>query len=257
MADLDLYGNPEYQGLRLTYEMPHCMESGVQLMTAHQSKGLEFDVVILPNFREGHWDRRRNPPSLMLPEYILFGWEKEQKSFEQGQDERRVCYVAMTRARRELLMTCSREQTRGEKVRSVSPSAFFAEAGELPEADRVPHDPERMSTLLREPLRDIDDEFQAFLRERLKSFTLSVTALNHFLDDPRKFLELDLLQTPQSKEASLVYGNAVHAALRQWGLSVQKGCPLSLEEFLRAFRRYLSEREILTVKERDNLFHVG
>ncbi|MBI4129087.1 ATP-dependent helicase, partial [Candidatus Peregrinibacteria bacterium] len=257
MADLDLYGNPEYQGLRLTYETPHCTESGVQLMTAHQSKGLEFDVVILPNFREGHWDRRRNPPSLMLPEHLLFGWEKGQKSFEQGQDERRVCYVAMTRARRELLMTCSREQTRGEKVRSVSPSAFFAEAGELPEADRVPHDPERMSTLLREPLRDIDDEFQAFLRERLKSFTLSVTALNHFLDDPRKFLELDLLQTPQSKEASLVYGNAVHAALRQWGLSVQKGCPLSLEEFLRAFRRYLSEREILTVKERDNLFHVG
>ena len=257
MADLDLYGNPEYQGLRLTYEMPHVAESGIQLMTAHQSKGLEFDCVILPNFREGHWDRRRNPPSLMLPEHLLFGWEKEQKSYEQGQDERRVCYVAMTRARRELLMICSREQTRGEKARAVSPSAFFAEAGELPEVDLAPHEPERMSTLLKEPLRNIDDEFQAFLRERLKSFTLSVTALNHFLDDPQRFLALDLLQTPQSKEANLCYGNAVHAALRQWGLSVQKGCPLSLEEFLRSFRRYLEEREVLTAQEHENLLHIG
>ena len=257
MADLDLYGNPEYQGLRLTYEMPHIAENGVQLMTAHQSKGLEFDCVILPNFREGHWDRRRNPPSLMLPDEHLFGWEKEQKFFEQGQDERRVCYVAMTRARRELLMTCGREQTRGEKIRSVSPSAFFAEAGELPETDIAPRDPERMSTLLREPLRNIDDEFQAFLRERLKSFTLSVTALNHFLADPQKFLALDLLQTPQSKEANLIYGNAVHAALREWGLSVQRGGGFSLEEFLRAFRRYLDEREVLTAKERENLLHLG
>ncbi len=257
MADLDLYGNPEYQGLRLTYEMPHIAENGVQLMTAHQSKGLEFDCVILPNFREGHWDRRRNPPSLMLPDEHLFGWKKEQKFFEQGQDERRVCYVAMTRARRELLMTCGREQTRGEKIRSVSPSAFFAEAGELPETDLAPREPEHMSTLLRKPLRNIDDEFRAFLRARLKSFALSVTALNHFLDDPQKFLALDLLQTPQSKEANLVYGNAVHAALREWGLSVQRGGGFSLEEFLSAFRRYLSEREVLTAKERENLLHLG
>ncbi|OGJ57992.1 hypothetical protein A2947_01770 [Candidatus Peribacteria bacterium RIFCSPLOWO2_01_FULL_54_110] len=257
MSDLDLYGNPEYQGLRLTYEMPHITENGVQLMTAHQSKGLEFDCVILPNFREGHWDRRRNPPSLMLPEHLLFGWEKEQKSFEQGQDERRVCYVAMTRARRELLMICSKEQTRGEKVRSVSPSAFFAEAGELPEMDISPKNPELLSTLLREPVRDIDEEFRSFLRERLKSFMLSVTALNHFLDDPKRFLTLDLLKTPQSKEANLIYGNAVHTALRQWGLSVQKGCPLSLEEFLREFRRYLEEREVLTPKKRENLLHIG
>lgn len=257
MADLELYGNPEYQGLRLTYEMPHTTEDGVQLMTAHQSKGLEFDCVILPNFREGHWDRRRNPPSLMLPEHLLFGWGKEQKSFEQGQDERRVCYVAMTRARQELLMTCAREQTRGEVLRSVSPSSFFAEAGAVPEVDRAAEKPEQLSTLLRDPVRSIDTEFQAFLRERLKSFTLSVTALNHFLDDPQKFLTLDLLQTPQSKEANLCYGNAVHAALRQWGLSVQKGCPLTIDAFLREFRRYLDERELLTAKERENLLHLG
>jgi len=137
LDDLALYEAGE-NGLRLQYSVPHLSQEGVQLLTAHQSKGLEFDMVILPNFRDGHWDRRHNPPSVSLPEDLLFGWESDQKAFEKSQDERRVAYVAMTRARRTLLFTCPSTLTNGgSKPREVSPSAFFVEAGPLPEEQGI------------------------------------------------------------------------------------------------------------------------
>jgi len=257
LDDLSLYEDANYSDIRLSYSLPHLTEKGVALMTAHQSKGMEFDVVILPNFREGHWDKRRNPSSLSMPEDLLFGWEKEQKSYERNQDERRLAYVAMTRARRELFFTCPKELTTGDKARSVSPSGFFAEAGKLQEQVRDLKDPEQAMLLLHTPAPDFDEEMKAFLKERLENYSLSVTALNHFLEDPKLFLELDLLQTPQTKESSLVYGNAVHDALRKWGLSVMEGKPMDEAAFLNAFRKYLDEREILTEPERKRLTKVG
>lgn len=257
LQDIALYEQPENSGLRMSYSMPHIVDEGVRLLTAHQSKGLEFETVFLVNFRESHWDKRRNPSGLSLPEDLLYGWEKEQKGFERGQDERRVAYVAMTRAKKELVFTCAREISTGDKARQVSPSAFFAEAGPLPEREIPLKNPERASSLLLTQIRHIDEEMASFLRHRLQDFSLSVTALNHFLEDPQKFLTLDLLQTPQTKTASLVYGNAVHAALRKWGMSLQEGLNINSERFLAEFRNYLVDRELTTEKERKALLALG
>lgn len=257
MDDVEMYGDPDYGDLRLTYDLPHLTDAGVQLMTAHRSKGLEFHTVILVNFRDRHWNNRMGHHGIAIPEDLLFGWEKEQKSFEKGQDERRVAFVAMTRAKHELLFSCARQLTSGDRNKAVSPSAFFAEAGELPEQERELAKPDQAVALLLKPPRHIDSEFKAFLRHRLKDYALSVTALNHFLEDPQLFLERDLLQVPQSKQASLVYGNAVHDALKQWALAVKDGRGLSDTEFVAAFHRYLSEREVLTDAEHARLKALG
>jgi len=257
LSDLDFYQNPDYGALRMTYAIPHLVEEGVRLMTAHQSKGLEFDTVILGNFRDGHWDRRRNPSSLALPEELLFGWEREQKTFEQHQDERRVAFVAMTRAKRNLIFSCPVEMTTGDKARAVSPSAYFSEAGILPEVHVPLKDPEKASTLLLRRPRAIDDEMRAFLQDRLKTFALSVSGLNRFLDDPQRFFEEDLLQVPMLSKFEFAYGNAVHWALRQWALGHQQGMPLGKAELIREFRQHLTEREFLTDAELERLSHVG
>lgn len=257
LDEVSFYENPDYGEIRMGFSLPHLSEHGVQLMTVHQSKGLEFAVVILTNFREGHWDKRRTPSSLSIPEELLFGWHKDRRTYERAQDERRVAYVGMTRAKRELIFTCPRELTTNDKLRSVSPSGFFAEAGALPERDVELRNPRDALLLLASPVRDGDAEMRAFLLERLQDYALSVTALNHFLEDPQKFLALDLLQVPQVKEPSLIYGNAVHEALKQWGLSVQRGAPLNRAGFLAAFRTYLQNREIMKDKERDRLIALG
>jgi len=257
LDDLTYYEKSEYPDLRLSYSLPHLTEEGIQLMTAHQSKGMEFNTVIISNFRHGHWDKRRNPSSISIPEELLFGWKKDQKSFERNQDERRVAYVAMTRAKEEVIFTCPKELTTGDKTREVSPSEFFAQAGKLPEEHRELKEPEAASTLLYSPQRQLDQELKAFLKERLENYALSITALNRYLKDPQIFLEVDLLRVPQPIETSFAYGNAVHEAMKKWGLSIQQSKSMSEKEFMDAFQTYLDERELLTEKEKARLLKIG
>ncbi len=261
LRDIEWYADDGFLQLRLTYEIPHLVSSGIQLLTAHQSKGLEFHTVFLTNFRDGHWDARRRSPGLALPEELLFGWGSDQKKFEQHQDERRVAYVAMTRAKRELFFLCPKEFAVGERARAVSPSAFFAEAGILEEVEGELKHPEKASLLLLQPTARPDAELEAYLRQRLETFALSATSLSRFLEDPLEFMRVDLLGQPQHfTEQSLRamgYGSAVHWALKEWATSLIKGDPIDEAKFLEAFAWHLGEKNILTEQQRKDLLAQG
>ena len=69
-------------------------EDSVTLMTLHSAKGLEFPVVFLVGMEEG-----------IFPSYRSIG---EQKELE---EERRLCYVGITRAKRFLNITCAKQRT--------------------------------------------------------------------------------------------------------------------------------------------------
>lgn len=77
----------------------------VQLMTLHASKGLEFDAVFLPGIEED-----------ILPHKIL-GLEVD--------EERRLFYVGITRARKNLVLTRSEQRKRYGALRAVAPSRFL------------------------------------------------------------------------------------------------------------------------------------
>ncbi|MEP3142999.1 ATP-dependent helicase [Qipengyuania citrea] len=84
-------------------------ERPVHLMTALRAKGKEFHTVVILDANEGIW------PS------------KQAETAEQIEGERRIFYVAMTRAKRRLLFTLSKKI--GSSV--ASPSSFLAESGLL------------------------------------------------------------------------------------------------------------------------------
>lgn len=239
-------------GLKLQYDIPHLIDDGVQLLTAHGSKGLEFQVVIVVGFREKHWDHRRPSPGLALPEELLFG-----APLAEGlQDERRLAYVAWTRAKRSLILSCPERVIRGEREQDVSPSAFAVEGGPLPEQTIELKDTTRSSLLLL-PKAALDDALKSYLRSKLETFELSVTALNHFLEDPEIFLRQDLLGLPQAKSPTLAYGTAVHEGLRAWARLARESGESSEAALLEGFARGITEREILTEKERERLLHLG
>ncbi|MBR3992279.1 MAG: ATP-dependent helicase, partial [Anaerotignum sp.] len=79
--------------------------SGVQLMTMHGAKGLEFRAVFLPSLIEG-----------VVP---------HEKGLEQVEEERRLFYVAMTRAEEKLCLSAVRKRYEKE----TKPSRFLAEMG--------------------------------------------------------------------------------------------------------------------------------
>ncbi len=82
----------------------------VTLMTLHTAKGLEFPVVFLVGMEEG-----------VFPHYRSLGEEEEME------EERRLCYVGMTRARDRLILTYARERTLYGQLRANPPSRFLEE----------------------------------------------------------------------------------------------------------------------------------
>ena len=89
-------------------------EESVTLMTLHSAKGLEFPVVFLVGMEEG-----------IFPGYKSIG---EQKELE---EERRLCYVGITRAKNNLFLTCSRQRTMFGST-SCNPVSRFVK--EIPKA---------------------------------------------------------------------------------------------------------------------------
>ena len=85
----------------------------VRIITGHSAKGLEFDSVFIPGVEEGIWPHKHSEGGAAVEE------------------ERRLFYVALTRARRRLTLThCAARMARGKReVRA--PSRFL---GEIPEA---------------------------------------------------------------------------------------------------------------------------
>ena len=120
----------------------------VSVMTLHAAKGLEFDVVFLTGLEEG-----------LLPHARAVFEEREME------EERRLFYVGVTRARRELWLTRAlRRQRRGETVPSVA-SRFLSDLpGDLlqeiaPKTGQEhllqPHRPLRAATYLGRPSADV------------------------------------------------------------------------------------------------------
>lgn len=88
--------NDFLEGITLTSDIDNMedADNSVTLMTLHSAKGLEFPVVFLVGMEEG-----------IFPGYKSISEPKELE------EERRLCYVGITRAKRHLFLTCSRQRT--------------------------------------------------------------------------------------------------------------------------------------------------
>jgi len=123
------------------------------LMTLHAAKGLEFPVVFLTGMEEG-----------LLPH------ANSSESDEKLEEERRLCYVGITRAKQELIITAARERATYQGGWGKEPSRFLAEMGTetFDEAGRRSlasfgasdpwADEEPSPSLARKPRRDADSE---------------------------------------------------------------------------------------------------
>ena len=93
-------------------------ENVISMMTVHSAKGLEFPVVFLVGMEEG-----------------LFPISRSMESLEELEEERRLCYVAVTRAEEQLFITSAKARTIYGRTDYTIPSSFLDEMGDTLEID--------------------------------------------------------------------------------------------------------------------------
>jgi len=192
----------------------------VRLTTAHRAKGQEWEVVFILHCADKKWSNSGSRKQFTLPASLLKHTQLDKK--DANEDERRLFYVALTRAKQAVYCCYPLSFQRAGRTKTVLKSQFLEELGVQAESETPSNQltqtdlAESLVTSLRPVVqtRDVSAE-KAFFAQTLKTFKLSVTALNTYLRDPETFILNDLLRIPRAKAAPMVYGTAVHAAMER------------------------------------------
>jgi DNA helicase-2/ATP-dependent DNA helicase PcrA len=220
--------------------------SGVNFITAHSSKGLEFEYVYIIGCNSKPWDDSNRNRSYKLPDnlFAIQGDEIE--------EVRRLFYVAMTRAKTHLQMSFS-EQDLNQKA--LEPSRFIAEITEdkvIP-IHRELASNEDLITFSLSPLNKKEEASipvaiidNAFTDSLLEKYTLSVTHLNSYLKCPVSFYFNNFIKVPAPKSASMTFGSAIHYALEQLFKKMNSDEEKQfsgIEQLLKDFKWYMRRKQ--------------
>jgi DNA helicase-2/ATP-dependent DNA helicase PcrA len=232
-------------------------KNAVNLMTAHRSKGLEFEHVFIVGCRDKHFGNNPDRSRIILPHGFLKTERLTRK--EKNEDERRLFYVAMTRAKKSLTLSLSQTQESG---REIVPSIFTAEIDPkftaLAATKDIENEMEKVLELSFTPIiKPYSAQEEAFVKELLDSYVMSVTHLNNYLACPRLFYYNNLLKVPHAKNEHMSFGTAVHNALRDLLLTFKKEKNLPSAQFLLTqFEKHL-RKETLTKKDFERALTFG
>jgi DNA helicase-2/ATP-dependent DNA helicase PcrA len=211
---------------------PDLDEDAVHVLTVHKAKGLEFPAVFLVGCAESKFPLQRRGDPVSLPEALV---KEEMTGGGDGHllEERRLFYVAMTRARDELVLTSASDYgtSRARKV-----SRFVVEALDLPSPRPAPRKTSPLEALARNapapepaPGGDLPIPDDELLR-------LSYAQIDDYETCPLKYRYVHVLRVPLLAHHALVYGHAVHEAVQRHFEARLAGRPFSADDLVAAFR---------------------
>jgi len=195
---------------QLSIEIPTEHRDGVSLMTFHGSKGLEFEDVYIYKAVES-----RSPGGKLTLALDVF-----KDSIE---DERRLFFVALTRAKKNLYLSTPGVDYQ-EKEKSLL--SFIKEQELITEIDVTDFEKEitfPVVEFMAEPqdfsLSLIDP---TYVREKFLKSSLSVSALNNYIESPILYYFRNLVRLPEAKSDTLEYGSFIHEVLEYFFKESQK-----------------------------------
>jgi len=182
----------------------------VQVMTAHKSKGLEFHTVFAPHLTDGMWggSSKRSYFDIPLTKHIV---ESELDSVD---DERRLLYVAMTRAKVSLHLSCADTNADGKEL---IPTRLFDDIDsaylETKETDGEDASFDPLTSLLQKK-EDLGID-ASLLTHLLTERGFSATSLNNYLRSPWDYFYRNVLRIPETQAVHMQFGTAVHNVMER------------------------------------------
>jgi DNA helicase-2/ATP-dependent DNA helicase PcrA len=242
----------EKEGIPLPMMQVSGSDKGVNLLTAHGSKGLEFEHVFIAGVNASFWEKKRKPGGgYKLPDTLF----SSQPHSSDEEELRRLFYVAMTRAEKNLQISYARYKTDGKEL---EPSMFIAE---IQEQHHLPADKIELFAAeilefeilqFNEQAPEIEKAGEDFIAGLLDKFEMNVTALNNYLNCPLGFYYKNLLRIPSGKSEATEFGSAVHYALEKLFRKMQDGKKDTFppkEEMIADFNWYMKRHRENFTKE--------
>jgi DNA helicase-2/ATP-dependent DNA helicase PcrA len=181
---------------------------GVKLMTAHGSKGLEFEYVYILNATRKNWENKKSGFSYSLPINDYKGTLE---------DERRLFYVGLTRAKKQAIITSSKtdwegkEQDKSQFINELGERVFVSETEEFEKNNLS-----KIFKFLQNSKQEKSIWDEKYLSKIFLDRGLNVTALNNYLSCPIKYLFKNLIQLPSDYPSHMIYGTLAHSALQKF-----------------------------------------
>lgn len=226
--------------------------SAVAILTIHKAKGLEFDTVFMVGLVDGKFPSRERRESIELPLGLI------QEEIPQGevhlQEERRLFYVGMTRARRRLYLTSARD-IGGVRERKVS--RFILEALNLP----IQAAPATKASALEAIARHGGVEAPSLFMRRAPAPDEPLYLTHYQVDDystcPLKYKYTHVLRVPIYQHHAVLYGAAMHQAVAVY-LSAKMGDQtIPFEKVLAVFDRAWRSEGFLSRQHEEHRLAAG
>ncbi len=237
--------DPETAGMDLDTD-------AVNVLTIHKAKGLEFPVVFMVSLVNGRFPVPHRKSPIELPDSLM------KEILPTGdfhiQEERRLFYVAMTRAKCELYLTSAVDYG-GMRQRRISQFVIEALGEEIREKEKQKVSAmEFIKRFAAKPESSIPKPSQIPQDELLN---LSFYQIDDYLTCPLKYKYVHILRVPIMEHHTVIYGRAMHEAVTQYFRFKMLGKKMELGELLDAFKESFDPEGFLDIKHQQERFRIG
>ncbi|MCD6318340.1 ATP-dependent helicase [Candidatus Aerophobetes bacterium] len=202
----------------------------VNVLTVHKAKGLEFPVVIMVSLVKMKFPSNYRKEPIPLPEDLI------KDILPSGdfhlQEERRLFYVGMTRAMRELYLTSAKDYG-GKREKRVS--QFVLEALNLSSKKVSSHKTPALEVIERSAPKEKGKEGTYLKIPDDEVLTLSYFQVDDYLTCPLKYKYIHVLRVPILQHQAVIYGKALHDAVQYYYKVKLSGREVKEEEIIEVF----------------------
>lgn len=199
------------------------LANAVNILTVHASKGLEFPVVFVPHLISGRFPTYARRESIPVPDELI------KETLPEGdfhvQEERRLFYVAITRAMDRVFLTAAELYGEGSRKRKISPFVIEAIGEELVLGKQAKRREERLQL----SIFDFKPEEMPILQEVVNLSNFSFSQLQTYETCPMQYKFQYILKIPTPPTAAASFGSTIHNVLQKFYEGYLKDPSMSIE----------------------------